>query len=72
MTSEEKFKREKEFYDYFESDLKEVFEKHSVKIIEVQEPFYGGCSEYLQFIINGTPWINWDVAETLRNTKIIE
>lgn len=72
MTSEEKYKIERNLYNLFESDLKEVFEKHNCKIIEVQEPYHGGCSEFLQFVLNGKPWISWDVEEALRNIKIIE
>ena len=72
MTSEEKFQRDKRIYEYFINDLKEVFEKHSCKLKEMQEPFYGGCDEFTQLIFNGNPWISWSFEESLRNINVFE
>jgi hypothetical protein len=55
----------------FENDLKQVFEKHNVKLENDVNVWHGGSKDIIKIIIDSKHWINYDFDEVLMNIKVI-
>lgn len=64
--------RRKDKINEFEKDLKEVFEKHKVKLKNKLEMWHGGSKEIIEIHVDGEHWMYYNFDEILTEINLYE
>ena len=72
MDEDTEFYEELAKLEAFQSDLKDVFEKHKVKLKRDVELYHGGKDDVIRIFIDKKRWISDRFDDVLEEIKVIE